>query len=116
MKMMRSHVFLGICFLLLSGVLLVSCNTKPHKQKTGWEKLPEILNHIHPPTFPDKDFSIMDYGAEKDSTKDVLPAIKKAIDACNESGGGRVIIPAGVHFVKGPIHLKSNVNLHLEEG
>ena len=39
-------------------------------------------------------------------------AIKKAIDECNKSGGGRVVIPKG-EFLTGAIHLKSNVNLYL---
>ncbi len=116
MKLIKSNIILGICLLILPTALVTSCSTTAQKQKTGWEKLSEIRNHITPPSFPDKDFSIMDYGAEKDSTKDCLPAIKKAIAACNKAGGGRVIIPAGVHYVKGPIHLKNNVNLHLEDG
>ena len=37
------------------------------------------------------------------------------IDRCSREGGGRVIIPAGT-WLTGPITLKSNVNLHLEEG
>lgn len=102
--------------LFLSLLLFVGCNNKPATQASGWNKLPEILKNIEPPSFPDKDFSIKDYGAKADSTTDCLPAITKAIDACNKAGGGRVIIPAGTYFVKGPIHLKSNVNLHLNEG
>lgn len=37
------------------------------------------------------------------------------IDSVSASGGGRVTIPAGDHFV-GSLHLKSNVELHLSEG
>ncbi|HLR36950.1 MAG TPA: glycoside hydrolase family 28 protein [Chitinophagaceae bacterium] len=103
--------------ILLLGVVISSCgNNKSASQRNGWDKLAEIRDNIQSPTFPDKDFSIMDYGAVKDSTKDCLSAIKKAITACNEAGGGRVIIPSGTYFVKGPIHLKSNVNLHLMKG
>ncbi|TAM94484.1 MAG: glycoside hydrolase family 28 protein, partial [Chitinophagaceae bacterium] len=36
--------------------------------------------------------------------------------ACHQAGGGIVIIPKGAYFVKGPIHLQSNVNLHLDAG
>ncbi len=106
--------YVSVFFFL--SVILFSCKEKKEKNLTGWDKLPAIVEQINPPTFPDKDFSIMDYGAEEDSTKDCLPAIKKAIAACNKAGGGRVIIPTGTHYVKGPIHLESNVNLHLEEG
>lgn len=45
-----------------------------------------------------------------------LPAVAAAIDRCNREGGGRVVIPAGRWFAKGPVVLKSHVNLHLEAG
>lgn len=66
-------------------------------------------------TFPDKNFVITRYGAKADGKRINTQAIAKAIDACNRAGGGRVIIPKG-EWLTGPIHLKSNVNLHLEEG
>jgi len=37
------------------------------------------------------------------------------VDACARAGGGRVVVPPGV-FLTGPIHLRSNVNLHVSEG
>ena len=40
---------------------------------------------------------------------------QSAIDACARSGGGRVTIPVGRHRV-GQLDLKSNVELHLDEG
>jgi len=40
--------------------------------------------------------------------------IQKAIDACNKSGGGRVIFPAG-KYLSGTIILKDNVVLHLDK-
>ena len=43
---------------------------------------------------------------------DCTEAFRKAIAACNKAGGGRVVVPAG-SFLTGPIHLKSNVNLHV---
>lgn len=51
-------------------------------------------------------------GAKADGTTDFLSAITKAIAACNEAGGGRVIIPAGTYLVKGPIHFKNNKCTH----
>ena len=43
-------------------------------------------------------------------------SLQEKIDAAAAKGGGRVIVPAGEHFSDGPIRLKSNVELHLEEG
>ncbi len=42
-------------------------------------------------------------------------AIQAAVDACAQAGGGTVLIPAG-EWPTGPIHLKSNIHLKLEEG
>jgi len=66
--------------------------------------LQSILVRIRPPQFPERVFDITKYGG-----------VTKAIDACSKAGGGRVLVPRG-EFLSGPIHLKSNTNLHLEEG
>ena len=58
--------------------------------------------------------SIEDYGAKPDGTR-CTAAIAKAIDACSRIGGGTVRIPPGTWFT-GPIHLKSNVRLEVDEG
>ena len=49
------------------------------------------------------------------TVKDYTPAIQTAIDDMSKAGGGMVVIPAGTYYT-GSIELKSNVNLHLEEG
>jgi len=43
-------------------------------------------------------------------------SIQGEIDAVAAKGGGRVVVPAGEHFSDGPIRLRSNVELRLEEG
>lgn len=105
-------------FLLLAPIVLVMLflNISVKAQLTGeanWDTVPEILDSIHEPVFPDKDYVITDFGAEKSNA---LPAIKEAIRTANYEDGGRVVIPKGEWFSKGPIHLKSNVNLHISEG
>ncbi|MCM1355327.1 MAG: glycoside hydrolase family 28 protein [Staphylococcus sp.] len=83
----------------------------------AWSELyPEIEKMIKAPEFRDKDYPIFKYGKKSD-TKGYLytELINKVIDRCSREGGGRVIIPAGT-WLTGPITLKSNVNLHLEEG
>ena len=42
--------------------------------------------------------------------------IQGEIDAVAAKGGGRVVIPAGEHFSDGPLRLRSNIELRLEEG
>lgn len=78
----------------------------------AWAQVPEILKRIVPPVFPDRDFAITNYGAVGDGGTDCTPAFAKAIAACAQAGGGRVIVPAG-KFLTGAIHLLSNVNLHI---
>jgi polygalacturonase/lysophospholipase L1-like esterase len=80
-----------------------------------WTLVPEILKRIKPPVFPKRDLLITKFGAGGDGKADSTEAIRKAIEACNKAGGGRVVVPAGV-FLTGAIHLKSNVNLHVSEG
>jgi len=43
-------------------------------------------------------------------------SLQAEIDAVGKRGGGRVVVPAGTHLTDGPLHLWSNVELHLEEG
>lgn len=81
----------------------------------GWDLVPEILGRITPPTFADRDFPITEFGAVEGADADASEAIAAAIDACAEAGGGRVVVPAGI-FMTGPVHLRSNVNLHVSEG
>lgn len=41
--------------------------------------------------------------------------IQAAVNACADMGGGTVVVPKG-EWKSGAIHLKSNINLHLEDG
>ena len=75
-------------------------------------KAPFEMPAIQVPVFPKRDFVVSNYGAVAGS--DISDAIRKAIAACHEAGGGRVLIPAGKWLTE-KVHLKSNVNLHLEK-
>src|ERR1700750_517941 len=65
-----------------------------------WALVPEILKRIKPPVFPRRDFLITKFGAKDDGKTDSTTAIRKAIEACNKAGGGRVVVPAGT-FITG---------------
>ena len=82
----------------------------------GWSTLKRIEKNIVAPRFADRNYLITDFGAVNDGKTDALPAIRKAIDLCSADGGGKVIVPVGKFFSKGPIVLKSNVNLYVSEG
>ncbi|MEM9895558.1 MAG: glycosyl hydrolase family 28 protein, partial [Bacteroidota bacterium] len=85
-------------------------------EQEGWAQVPAILERIIPPTFPDSVFLLTDYGAIGDSVTNSLPAMKRAISACSNAGGGKIIVPHGQFFMDGPIHLKTNVHLYLSKG
>lgn len=78
------------------------------------KELAAILARIQPPRFANRTFNITRYGAKEGGKQIATDAIKTAISACSEAGGGRVVVPAGV-FLTGAVKLKSNVNLHLED-
>ncbi|TXF99089.1 glycoside hydrolase family 28 protein [Massilia arenae] len=104
-----------------------------------WLRAQAIVDRFRQPlTFPQRDFSITDHGARPckvvpvdgyvahhepgklttpaPDAPDCYHAIAASIAACSAAGGGRVLIPAGNWLVKGPIVLKSNVNVHLASG
>ena len=81
-----------------------------------WELIqPRILSQITRPKFPARTFNIAKFGAKPDGITDCTAAFRSAIAECNQRGGGRVIVPSGV-YLTGAIHLKSNVNLEVQEG
>ena len=67
------------------------------------------------PVFPARDFLVTEFGAVGDGKTVNTSFIREAITACSGAGGGRVVIPPGA-FLTGPVHLASNVNLHVGEG
>jgi polygalacturonase len=119
-RVIRLHSF---CLLIISIFAVMGCtqgaSTTNRNDLTeeiqGWKLADKILSEIHEPVFPDRIFLIRDYGAKADGTTDCTAAIRSAVDDCSSKGGGRVVVPEG-EFITGPIHLKSNVNLHISKG
>ena len=77
-----------------------------------WAIADAIVARMRPPVFPAAIFSILDHGAREGAPAHL--AVQAAIDACAAAGGGRVLVPAGLWRMNGAIHLRSNVDLHLE--
>ncbi len=78
-------------------------------------RAPFQLPAVPEPKFPDRRVDITAFGAKPDGETLNTDAFEKAITACAKSGGGTVVVPAGLWFT-GPIRLQSNINLHLEHG
>jgi len=76
---------------------------------------PFLPPNIPTPSFDQsKRYNVMDFGATGKGQKNDTSAIDKAIDKCSANGGGSVIFPAGTYLVAS-IHLKSNVQLLLDD-
>lgn len=111
-RLIPAMVLLAVC---LSAPALAETNSAVDIAERAWAKLPEVLKRLVPPTFPAREFDITKFGAASGGTADCTKAFASAIEACSKAGGGRVAVPAG-RFLTGPIHLKSNIELHLADG
>ncbi|MCF2949598.1 glycoside hydrolase family 28 protein [Paraglaciecola aquimarina] len=112
---------------LASAVIsaLPGCHTNlntlsPLNLDADWQKAKRIREQIKQPEFLAQDFLLTDYFDNQEfldsqAVTDCTSAFKLAINACSKAGGGRVVVPAGTYHT-GPIHLLSNINLHLLEG
>lgn len=103
-------LFPALVILFLSG-----CTTKRAYEPPDWGMVETIIVDIEEPVFSDYLVSVIRFGAVEGGEADCSEAIRNAIDDVFASGGGTVLIPAGI-FYTGPIRLKSNVRIHLEKG
>ncbi|HQU82912.1 MAG TPA: glycoside hydrolase family 28 protein [Pyrinomonadaceae bacterium] len=107
--------FVVIGFLFTAFYVSIKAQTNQIRYEKIRVKAPFKMPTINIPIFPKKDLLITDFGAKAGGEFDNTAAIRAAIEACSKAGGGRVVIPNG-EWLTGTIHLKSNVNLHLESG
>lgn len=111
---MKFTVLFVACIVSLMPHVLAQKVSKVRLQLVNVEA-PFPMDSVRLCIFPDREFPITKYGARKGEDYLNTQAFAKAIDACHRAGGGRVVVPAG-EWLTGPIHLKSYVNLFLEEG
>lgn len=57
--------------------------------------LPAVVLLCFQYVFAQQVFNVRDYGAGGEKNQTVTAAIQKAIDACHQQGGGKVVFPAG---------------------
>lgn len=108
-KISRRTTLKGLGLTCLAG-----CTTSlPTLEQNPWAFAQNIADNTTVPTFPNKEFNLLEFGGKEGS--DNTLAFKKAIAACSNAGGGKVVVPAG-RFETGAIHLESNVNLHISKG
>ena len=95
---------IACCALLAAGVRAADLGPTPFPM----EPIPECA-------FPARTFSVTDFGAVADGRTKCTESVQRAIDTCAAQGGGTVVVPKGTYFAA-PIRLRSNVELHLDEG
>ncbi|MBQ3186277.1 MAG: glycoside hydrolase family 28 protein [Alistipes sp.] len=93
--------------ILLLAIFVASCAAE-QRPLTPQEA---IIANIARTSFPDREWVV-----EQREGVEMLPILQQAIDSCSYYGGGRVTVQAGHYALNGPLRMKSNVNLHLEEG
>ncbi len=97
----------------LAFLVIVSCHSCA--KADNWQMAKNIENEIKKTSFPADTFNIIDFGAiANDSSFLNTIAIGKAIEKCNVSGGGVVLVPSGIWYT-GPVTILSNVNLHISK-
>ena len=85
------------------------------RTSTPLRNAPFAMSEIPELTFPNRECSIVDFGAVSGGKASNTESFRKAIASCASAGGGRVSVPKGT-WLTGAIHLKSNINLFLDEG
>jgi polygalacturonase len=110
-RMLRMFAFTAAGLIAISSAAAAAAGDEP----IAPIKAPFDMPQLQRPRFPDLQVSIVDFGAVEGGATKVTEAFAKAIDACSKKGGGRVIVPRG-KWLTGPIHLKSNIDLHMEDG
>jgi len=108
-----------LLLVIFSFFFLITANCVTGQAGSSDSKVPADLPFEMPviktPQFPGRTFVITDYGAVGDGHTKNTKAFAEAIKACVKAGGGRVLVPAGV-WLTGAIELRSNLNLHFEQG
>lgn len=117
MEKTRTKIFLSTLFLLMAAAVFLFLQDEAAGKLTGATDLPafEIPEAGSPGDFPGNTCPIDRYGAIGDGTTMNTEAIASAIDDCASRGGGTVRIPEG-RWLTGPIHLRSDIRIELDEG
>lgn len=112
----KVRMFKSVLMAATTAFTMLSCGKQALtvSESDPWKNKDLIVKSISKTRFLDKTYNVNDFGAVADGKTLNTLAFEKAIKACAQNGGGKVLIPDG-KYVTGAIHLESNVNLHLED-
>lgn len=120
---MKNICILWAFYAISISVGLLSCDSisqPQHEQELSdldelYAELSFDMPRVQEPHFNSYSTNIVAHGAVGDGVTKNTDAIHKAIQEVVDHGGGRVIVPRGI-WLTGPIELKSNINVHLQDG
>src|SRR5690554_6642078 len=118
MKKMRKIMIMGCLMFMLAPVMpgCAQLQRGIHLNASAvYEDIEFEMQVIPEPVIPDYSVRITDFGAVEGGLELNSEAFAAAIEAVNQKGGGKIIIPAGI-WLTGPVVLKSNIELHTEAG
>jgi polygalacturonase len=110
--------FFAYNFFSSKGAIKKNSDNFPYNTTYGSESAPEApfsMPEVKAPDFPKRICDIRKFGAIEGGAALNTRAFEEAVADCSEKGGGYVLVPKG-KWLTGAIHLKSNINLHFEDG
>jgi len=113
--MLRRSLYILILSLLLAFPSCAQNKAIPQKITGLYDGIEFSMPVVTEPVIPGYSVNIRDFGAVPDGLTLNTKAFEDAIGEVSSRGGGRVVIPRGL-WLTGPIILKSNINIHAEEG
>ncbi len=113
---MKRYVVLIAVLVFLSGCKGGQIPAAEDPSDDPWLRAKQIVDQIQLPIIPERVFTLSEFGGIGDGVFDNKTSFDQVIKVCSEAGGGMILVEPGTYLVNGPIHLKSNINLHLEKG
>jgi polygalacturonase len=122
MKKIENLNLKWLALFITAGFIQFSCQQQPVATTTASAPVTDIYEGVEfdmpvvaEPSFPAYTVSLEDFGGVNDGLTLNTKAFADALNDVADNGGGKVVIPRGI-WLTGPIVLKSNINLHAEEG
>ncbi len=116
MRINSDYKISDVLNLVIIALLVFSCQNNDNNNPDRITLRNAALKQIQAPKIPVNTISLIEFGASGDSVTDCKPAFDKAIKECSTKKNLRLVVSPGIYFIKGPLHLKSNICIELKKG